>query len=277
MIIEKVLNNNVAIASQGGKEIVVMGRGITFQKKKGDELDDELVTKVFTQENTDLSNKLVQLVQEIPEDYFQLSDQIIRYAENELGLVLSDNIYLALTDHIQFAVENYRKGLKMKNSMLWEIKRLYRKEFQIGLKALDMIETSIGCRLMDDEAASIALHLINGQIDKGIPEIINMMNVVQEILDIVKYTLSIDYDEDSLNYYRFVTHLKFLAKRVFSNEYYKDNDYELLEMVSRRYEKAYECSQKIALFIHNKYYTDISKDELIYLTIHVNRIMSKQE
>lgn len=106
MIIEKVLNNNVAIASQGGKEIVVMGRGITFQKKKGDELDDELVTKVFTQENTDLSNKLVQLVQEIPEDYFQLSDQIIRYAENELGLVLSDNIYLALTDHIQFAVEN---------------------------------------------------------------------------------------------------------------------------------------------------------------------------
>lgn len=165
----------------------------------------------------------------------------------------------------------------MKNSMLWEIKRLYRKEFQIGLKALDMIETSIGCRLMDDEAASIALHLINGQIDKGIPEIINMMNVVQEILDIVKYTLSIDYDEDSLNYYRFVTHLKFLAKRVFSNEYYKDNDYELLEMVSRRYEKAYECSQKIALFIHNKYYTDISKDELIYLTIHVNRIMSKQE
>lgn len=277
MIIEKVLNNNVAIAIQDGKEVVIMGRGITFQKKKGDEIDSQLVAKVFMLENKSFSQKLVQLVKEIPEEYFNLSDRIIRYAEKELNTELNENIYLALTDHIQFAINNYRNNIQMRNSMLWDIKRLYKKEYVIALKALEMIKEETGCELMEDEAASISLHLINGQINKGIPEIVSMMNVVQEILDIVKYTLSIDYDEDSLNYYRFVTHLKFLAKRVFSNEYYKDNDFELLEMVSRKYAKAYSCSKKIASFIQDKYGNEVSTDELIYLTIHINRIMSKQD
>ena len=262
---------------EDGREAVVMGKGIGFQKKKGESLEEDKIKKIFTLENKMFSQKLVNLIQEIPEEYFQISERIIRYAEEQLENELNENIYITLTDHIYFAINNYRNGIRMKNSMLWDIKRLYKKEFSISQRALEMICEETGIQLLEDEAASLSLHLVNAQINKDIPEIIGIMNVVQEILNIVKYVLGVDYDENSLNYFRFVTHLKFLAERVFSNTYYQDDNYELLDMVKRKYRKSYECSLKIADFIREKYGNRVSADEIVYLTIHIQRIAMKSD
>ena len=44
MKIAKILNNNVAVVlGDNGKEQVVMGRGLAFQKRVGDELDAVVV------------------------------------------------------------------------------------------------------------------------------------------------------------------------------------------------------------------------------------------
>lgn len=50
MTIEKVINNNVVVVIENGKEAVIMGRGIGFQKKKGDPLEEDKVTKRFLPE-----------------------------------------------------------------------------------------------------------------------------------------------------------------------------------------------------------------------------------
>lgn len=219
---------------------------------------------------------MARLIQEIPGEYFQLSEKIICYAEEELGKELNENIYIALTDHIHFAVNNYKNGIQMRNSMLWDIKRLYKREYAISREALNMIKKDTGIEMLEDEAASITLHFVNAQINKDIPEIIGIMNVVQEILNIVKYTMGIDYDESSLNYYRFITHLKFLAERIFSNTYYHDDNEELMVMVEKKYPKSYQCSHKIATFINDKYGNQVSADELVYLTIHIQRIVNNK-
>ena len=277
MQILKVLNNNVAIVAYNGQEAVAMGKGICFQKKRNDEIEESKINKLFVLENNDFSNRLVQLVTEIPTAYFKISHEIIECAEKDLNCSLNENIYITLTDHIHFAIENYKKDIKMKNSMLWDIKRLYKKEFAIALKAIDIIEKETGIRLLDDEAASISMHLINARINKDMPEIINMMNIVQEIQNIVKYSLHIDFDEDSLSYYRFITHLKFLAERIFSDSYYSDEDFELIEIIQRKYLKSFSCSKKVEQFIYDKYGKRISIEELVYLTIHIERIRQKKE
>src|SRR5699024_10823026 len=148
-----------------------------FQKKKGESLEEDKIKKIFTLENKMFSQKLVNLIQEIPEEYFQISERIIRYAEEQLENELNENIYITLTDHIYFAINNYRNGIRMKNSMLWDIKRLYKKEFSISQRALEMICEETGIQLLEDEAASLSLHLVNAQINKDIPEIIGIMNV----------------------------------------------------------------------------------------------------
>lgn len=275
MVINKILNNNAAIILKNDKKVVVMGRGITFQKKKGDEIDESLVTEIFyTNKN---SEKLLELIEEIPYEYFQLTEKIVKYAETQLDKKLHENIYLTLTDHINFTIANYRNEIKVRNSMLWDVKRLYKKEFEIAKQALTIIKEETGVELLEDEAASIALHVVNGEINKNIPEIVGMMEIVQEILNIVKYTLKLDFSEESLNYFRFITHLKFLAERIFSDNYYEDNDYELFEMICGKYGESYACSKKIEEYIYQTYNKMISKDELIYLTLHIERIKNKKE
>ena len=201
MIINKVLNNNVVtIISENSEEAVVMGRGIAFQKKKGDEIDESKIEKIFVLENKSINEKLLTLVNDIPAKYLEVAENIIKYAENKLGTKLNENIYLTLTDHISFAISRAEKNLEIKNAMLWDIKRLHKVEFEIGIHALKFIEENLNFELPEDEAASIAMHILNGELDQEMPEIVDMIKLIEEILKVVKYHFNIEFDEESINY-----------------------------------------------------------------------------
>lgn len=274
MIINKVLNNNVVtIISENGEEAVVMGRGLAFQKKKGDEIDESKIEKIFVLENKSINEKLLTLVNDIPAKYLEIAEDIIKYAENKLSTKLNENIYLTLTDHISFAISRIEKNLEIKNAMLWDIKRLHKDEFDVGIHALRVIKENLNVELPGDEAASIAMHILNGELDQEMPEIVDMIKLIEEILKMVKYHFNIEFDEDSINYYRFVTHLKFFTQRLSSGRYYEDNDNDLFEMIKLKYPKSYECTKRIEGFVKQKYNTQLTKEEMLYLIIHTARVV----
>nr|WP_002151140.1 CAT RNA binding domain-containing protein [Bacillus cereus]EJQ73397.1 hypothetical protein IGC_05068 [Bacillus cereus HuA4-10] len=63
MLIKKVFNNNVALVNRTGTEMIVMGKGIAFQKKVGEYIDESIVDKGFVLEKeSQVSNKLLQLI-----------------------------------------------------------------------------------------------------------------------------------------------------------------------------------------------------------------------
>lgn len=274
MIINKVLNNNVVtIISENGEEAVVMGRGLAFQKKKGDEIDESKIEKIFVLENKSINEKLLTLVNDIPAKYLEIAEDIIKYAENKLSTKLNENIYLTLTDHISFAISRAEKNLEIKNAMLWDIKRLHKDEFDVGIHALRVIKENLNVELPEDEAASIAMHILNGELDQEMPEIVDMIKLIEEILKMVKYHFNIEFDEDSINYYRFVTHLKFFTQRLSSGRYYEDNDNDLFHMIKLKYPKSYECTKRIEGFVKQKYNTQLTKEEMLYLIIHTARVV----
>ena len=274
MIINKVLNNNVVtIISENGEEAVVMGRGLAFQKKKGDEIDESKIEKIFVLENKSINEKLLTLVNDIPAKYLEIAEDIIKYAENKLSTKLNENIYLTLTDHISFAISRAEKNLEIKNTMLWDIKRLHKDEFDVGIHALRVIKENLNVELPEDEAASIAMHILNGELDQEMPEIVDMIKLIEEILKMVKYHFNIEFDEDSINYYRFVTHLKFFTQRLSSGRYYEDNDNDLFDMIKLKYPKSYECTKRIEGFVKQKYNTQLTKEEMLYLIIHTARVV----
>ncbi|MCR1951133.1 PRD domain-containing protein [Clostridium sp. DSM 100503] len=276
MLINKVLNNNViTIINENNEESVVMGRGIAFQKKKGDEVDKEKVDKVFVLRNKSINDKLIALVNDIPVENLEIAEEVIKYAEEKLGTKLNENIYLTLTDHISFSINRYKNNLEMKNVMLWDIKRLHKSEFEIGLKALEIIKSKVDIELPEDEAASIALHILNGELSQDMPQIVDIINLINEILKIVKYHFNIDFDEESINYYRFITHLKFFAQRLVNGKYYEDNDNELFEMIKNKYPKSYECTRKIEGFIKQKFNNELTKEEKLYLIVHTARVVKE--
>ena len=163
MEISKVLNNNVAVVIENNEEKIVMGRGICFKKKTGDTIEPEIIDKVFYLQNQEVLSRFKELVVGIPLEYLEIGEEIMDEARLSLGKALNDNIYISLTDHISFAIERYKQGLNFKNALLWEIKRFYNHEFLIGKEALTIIKKRLDIMLSEDEAASIALHIVNAQ------------------------------------------------------------------------------------------------------------------
>lgn len=272
MVIDKILNNNVVIVQSEHGEQVVMGKGIGFKKKQGQLLDENLVEKVFLLQNNQLSRKLTELLSEIPLEVIIVGEKVISYAKEVLPGKLHDSIYISLTDHINFALDRHVKNIHIKNGLLWEIKKVYPEEYKIGLKALDIINQSLNVQLPEDEAGFITMHFVNSQLNTGMNIVVDITHIMQEILHIVKYHFRLEYDEENISYYRFVTHLKFFAQRILNGNYVENNDESLYEVIREKYQTAFQCIVKIDNFLQKKYQRPLTKEEMLYLTIHIERV-----
>jgi len=273
MIIEKIINNNVVIAIAGnGQETVVMGKGIGFQAKAGHQVDEKKIEKRFVLDNESDTGRFGELVQSIPLEHFEVSMKIIDYAMQVMQRRLSNSIYISLTDHINFALERYKTGLVFENPLLQEVRSFYPSEYLIGEYAVAIVEHDLGVKLPIDEAASIALHFVNAEYKTAMSDTMNITTLIRQILNIVDGELSVKLDELGLNYSRFVTHLKFLAYRVFAGQMLRQQEDELVDMVQHLYAREYAISEKIAVFIAENYNHEISKEEKAYLTLHIRRI-----
>lgn len=279
MIIKKKLNNNVAIVTdERGKESIVMGKGIAFNKAKGDILLEEEIDKRFVSPNPNFSMQFQGILKDIPEKYLTVSNLIIEEAKKDLQVDLSDNIYIMLTDHIYMAVKRFLDGLFLPNPMLWDMKRFYNKEYSVGCRALRIIEEQLKVKLPEDEAGFIAFHFVNATEDYESTMMTDILKLVKEITNIVKYSLGLDVDEESIYYYRFITHLKFFAQRFFSEkEQMTGNKRTLLEMVKKQYKKAFRCTQVVMGFLEKKYHHGISEEEQLYLTVHIQNMIEKSK
>lgn len=275
--IEKILNNNVVTSiNDNNEEIIVMGKGIAFKKKVKDIIVEENIEKIFTLSNPNINNKFIDLISSIPLEYTVISEKIIRYAKEKTGKKLNESIYISLTDHIYNAIERHRQGIIVTNGLSWETKRLYSEEYEVGLEALEIIKKEFDINLTEDEAAFIALHFVNANLNEEMPILMGITKLIQEILNIVKYNFNIEFDLDSLSYYRFVTHLKFFAQRLFNNKINDNNEEnDLFDMIKGKYCEAYKCVIKIQKFILERYKYDLSKEEMLYLIIHIQKLISK--
>jgi len=272
MKIAKILNNNVVVVlDEGLREQVVMGRGLGFQKQPGDVLDESKIDKVFALQSDELVARLSELLNQIPLEVMTTCDRIIDLARQRLGK-LQESLYITLTDHCHFAIERQKRGVAIRNVLLWETRRLYPKEFQIGQEAIETIDKRLGVRLAEDEAGFIALHLVTAQLNSEMPEVMHITRVMQEILQIVKYQYRLDYDEESLSYQRFVTHLKFFARRMLTRDLVPDDDETLHTAVRENYASAWRCAEKISLHLQQHYQRALSTEEIMFLAIHIERV-----
>lgn len=278
MKVEKIINNNIVRSTnEVGQEVLVMGCGIGFKKMVGDIIDQSKIEKIYTMKDNFEYQKLEELIKNVTLEDLQVTNEIVDYAKTKLKKTFNDYIYLSLCDHISFALERFRQGISIKNAMLNEIKRFYPDEYEIGVDALKIIEKHTGICLPIDEAGFIALHIVNAMMDEiGIKQTQEMMNVIQNVMNIVKYHFQIELDEESINYERFVTHLKYFVKRVFSNqEIEDDNDENFFLMIKSQYKNEYLCVLKVYDYMQKQYGIQLTNDEMIYLTIHIRRITTR--
>ena len=273
IIIEKVINNNIISAyEKSGAEVIVMGRGIGFKKKQGEMVPADQISKIFRIKSRTLAEQFKELLANMPLERVRISDEIISHAKDHLKLKLNQSIYVTLTDHINFAIERVSQGIEPQNALLWEIKRFYPQEFQLGIYALELIQDRLGILLPEDEAGFIALHFVNAEYGTDIRDAVKFPDQMQAIVDIVEHDLGILLDESSLHYERFVTHIKFLIQRIYRKELLSSEDRELSLMMQRKYPREYQCSVKVAEYIMQATGSRLSEEEIMYLSVHIRRV-----
>lgn len=273
MKIEKIINNNVVSAREpDGTEIVVMGRGVGYQSWKGMEIPREQVEKIFRLDNPNALDQFKSLLTNLPLEHLQVSTEIIAYAKNVLNRKLNQNIYITLTDHINFTIERFKDKMMFSNPLLREIKMFYKEEYLIGEYSIALIERNLGIRLPVDEAASIALHIVNAEYNVKMRDSIDITNLIQAVLGIVKEEFGMELDETSLSYERFITHLRFLTQRIYGGELLGGDNQEFYDMISKMYPGEFACSLKIRDYIQETYGHKVSDEEVSYLAVHIKRV-----
>lgn len=276
MQVDKVINNNLIRShDEKGQEVLVMGCGIGFKKRPGEYIDDGKVEKVYVLRKEERQH-MEELFSSMPLECIQATNEIVEYATISLGKQLSNYLYLNLCDHIHFAIQRSKGGIPIQNALLTEIKRFYNHEYQIGMESLNIIERKTGVLLPEDEAGFIAMHLVNASMDfHDMGHTQEMMKIIRRILNIVRYHFQIELDEDSIHYDRFITHLKFFVKRVFSGTELNENDEAFFIMIKNQYKEEYACVLKIYEYIRKEYEICLTNDEIMYLIIHIRRVIAK--
>lgn len=274
MRIDKVYNNNVVLVKgDNNEEIIVMGRGLGFQKKPGDEIDASLIEKTFVMQDSKATNELTRVYVDLSPSETEVVLDIIKHGQKVLNTTFDTAFYIALADHLHYTLQRNLENLTIQNPLSWEIRKFFPKEYQLGRDALKIIFEKLGVILPDDEISSIALHFINAQKDSGmIEQNYQISKIVTDILGIVRLFYGKVVDEDSVSYNRFITHIQYFAQRVVNGVVQGKNDSFLYEQVKLNYPVAFSCSEKIKNYVESSYNFPMSKDEQVYITIHIQRL-----
>jgi len=272
--IKRILNNNAVVALNNNIEMIALGSGIAFRKDAGDLINEKAIEKAFYPESEQQVNQLTDVLSNISPIFIQLSDEIINKAIELIDKEFSNDIYVSLPDHLQFALERAKKNMKIENRLTLETSQIYPKEFEVGKFAVDLIHKTFDIDLTMDEATNVAMHFITAESNQDLDSTMATMKLVNSLIELIETKLGIEFDKQSSQIYRLMIHLNFYAMRVLGNDVDNESviDSELYNVIKERYSDDFSIAQDVSKYVETKYHYETTKDEVAFLSIHIRRI-----
>lgn len=272
--INKILNNNAIEILENGTEIIIIGNGVGFNHKVNDYITMKENYKLYTLQNNLLNIQFKALLNEIPFKCIELTQEIIDMAKTDLNRNFNQGLLVSLSDHINFVSKNYLKGYGSYSLVSEEIKRFYHEEYEVGLKALDLINRYYQINLNKKEASAIAFHLINAEFNNNVSKTTSILKSIDDILNIIEANLGLELPEDSLYYSRLVIHLKFFMQRVIKGESDDENFEKLIISAKSDINKKIGITlDSIERYLNEEFDYVLSEAERFYLLVHISRII----
>lgn len=277
MKVVKILNNNLAIIEKGGHESIVYSPGVSFKKNVGQRINDSEIEKTYVLDSKDRLEHFSYLLTHSDEKMIYLLNDIVAYGESVNQQKANDYLYLALLDHLTFALRRGKKGQFILSPLTWEVQKFYPKFYEIGTYAVALMRKTFQIDFPDEEAVSIALHFVNiNESQSLLAETVESMEILRDILNIIKYHFQISLDESSMNYMRLVTHLQYFIERLRKQEVYDQESSSLYEQVRMLYPEAYLATEKIDIYVKGRFNQYLTPDEYTFLMIHINRVTERK-
>lgn len=277
MKIKKIINNNILCAvDDKGNELIVTGRGIGFQRHRGETIDTALIERTYRMEEKTGQRKLRELVEKIPIEHLSLTEELIKHITSQIPQKLNESLLITMADHISFAILRKAQGVEFSNPLKGSIMCYYPTEYHLGQYCLGVIREHLGVTLHEDEAAFLALHIVNAELNTNMSEMYDITKLIEGTISVVEYFYKKEFDRESLDFNRFVVHLRYFAQRLFQGKMMEDaqgeRDEVFRQLIMKNCKEHYKCAQCVADYIKNTYQKNLSDEELTYLTIHLKRI-----
>ena len=279
MKIKKVLNNNVILTQdKRNQEYVIIDSGIGFRRKQGDYIDESQVDKIFVFEDKESIRNVNELFNNISLRDIELASEIIEWGKSELPFEINDNILVTLSDHIGYMLKRLEQGLFFGNPLQWEIESIYPLEFEFSIKVIEYLEIKTNLHIPKSEISFIALHFANAHShEHNMEETMILTKIIDQILNIMKSHYGFTIDNHSYELTRFITHLRYFVNRQLLGQTLLEQETYLLPIIKQKHPEDYKCALKIKSYLEDEYKWNISKDELMYLSLHLNRIHMTQQ
>ena len=275
LLIDKVLNNNVLIAEHPSyEEVVLIGKGIGFNRKHGDFIETDSVEKLFVLKNEKEQQNYIKLLPFIDNDLLEVIISAIELIKQRTHTQLDEHIHVALTDHLMFAINRVSKGMEMSNPFLVETKTLYRQEYEIAAEVVEFINEKTGISLPVGEIGFIALHIHSAMTNRNLSEVNQHSQLVSRLVKMVEEQFEIDIDKESIDYMRLVRHLRFTIERVVIGEKVEEPE-KINSLLKLEYPVCYNLSWKLIKVMQQTLKMKVFDAEAVYLTMHLQRIQKK--
>lgn len=265
----KSFNNNVVLVSYKGVETILFAKGIGFGKRMGDVIpENTVVEKIFNLQDKQNAKNFTTIIQDVDNSIVGLIEEVIYFISHELGEELSENIHVSLTDHISFAIKRLQRGEAIENPFLIETETLYKDEYSIAKKAAEKLEKEIDIKIPEGEIGFIALYIHSARHKGTLSSTLQYNYIFKDILNLIEKDMHVKVDKKSLDYARFITHVRFTIERI-TKEIPLNND--LLYIIKEKYPVAFNTAFKVGKLIERALKKTVSEDEVAYLAMHLER------
>lgn len=269
------INNNIAICvDSSGHECVAMGKGIGFGKMPHDVALSDVTHTYYS-----VDYRLLGGVKDIPQDVLLFAARAADRAREDLSYALSPNMAFLLADHIAFAIKRAREHLQVRMPLAYDVEHSYPEEYKVGLKLVREIRREFLVDLGDDEAAGIAMNLVNARLESVSAQDAARSQgdeiMLEEITEIVEDEFDVRVDRASFAFSRYATHLHYLFERIHRGEVLRGEGMSVYGELSSHFPEGVACVERIAAHIREAWNVDLDDDEKLYLVVHVSRICIK--
>lgn len=279
MEILRVFNNNVVLARDpGGQDVVLTGRGLGFQARPGDIVDQSQVARVFVPSDGRDPDTMGALIADIPPEHITLADEALSLVRDELPKDSYASVLVALADHLSFAIKRQRQGIAMEFPLRAEVSHLYARELGLAQRMIDHVNSRLADPVPADEAIAVALHLVNaGFLTGDLSFTYRMTGILRQVFEVIGSFFGQPFDTDTVSAARFITHLRYFFVRLQNDRQLAEGQLVLHKAIREAYPQAYQCALRIQAVLELRLGQPISTDEVTYLTMHVARLAADRE
>jgi len=274
----RVFNNNVVLArDDGGRDVILTGRGLGYQARPGREVDPVAVQRTFVPMDGRDPDHLAELLSGIPPEHIQLVGEALIEVGLDDTVLRNPALVIALADHVSFAVRRLEHGLTLEYPLLAEVKNLYRREYGQALALLAAVNNRLNRQLPEGEAVALSLHLVNAGFATGnLSYTYTMTAVISQLIEVIEQTFEVALDEGSVSVGRFITHLRYLFVRIQQHQQLVDQPSVIATVIQEAFPRAAQCADRLSGILELRLGAPLTADEISYLALHVARVAADQ-